>query len=454
MIRQDFESYIKLLQEHGVDKLYHITTQENWESIRKNGLYSVKLMEQYNIGVRKYSSDIVTQKNDEIAGLNKYIHLTFSPYPIFLEAGLKAGNIEPNYITLEISLDVLKDADVEFANMNPHCHECTRGTSLSALESINFSAAISSDRNEVTLNHRKYCQAEVLVPGNISSDLILNRKDIDNLIYKSRIGESFKRRALIILIDQSITMGTRYIMSGKQFPSVSSAIQQFVNKFITSIAMDFFQNGRENKYDIAILGSTDGKVKQLWNKQKFGPVYDKITDNPFFASEDLFNIMAGNLEFNSFEWIKIGNDSWNSRTIEALQSVKSYLQSWLDSNPNNSYPPVVIYITDGSHIQHEVQAFVKICSEIRKLQTMVGNTILWQLEYTPFHSDNLILPTDMDIQGLDPIGHIMYQQASEISDIYREYIDEVSTTKGVSSIHRAMAVNLDINILSNIILNS
>jgi hypothetical protein len=454
MIRQDFENHIELLREHGVDKLYHITSRDNWESIRKHGLYSVELMRQRGIEGHRSYNDIVTRKSDEAAGLNRYIHLSFSSNPIFLEAGIKAGIIESDYIVLEISLDVLKDADAEFVNMNPHHLDVTRGTSYEALEAIHFSAATSTDRLGIRLKQRKYCQAEVLVPGNIPPELILNRQDVDNLIYNARIGDSLKRRAIVILIDQSMTMGTQYIMSGKQFPSVTSAIQEFVNKFLTTLAKDFYlDGGGVNKYDIAVLGSTDGKVTPLWNRQNFGPVYqDNGASSPFLSSEDLYNIMVGNVAFSSLDWITIGHESWNSQTVEALKSIKVYLQSWIDSNHNDSYPPIVLYMTDGGHIQHDVQAFVKVCTEIRKLQTRAGNTMLWQLEYTPFHSDNLILPTDMDIQGLDPTGSLMYQQASEISDIYKERIDEVSTTKNVLAPHRAMAVNLDINTLSSIIL--
>ena len=84
MIRQDFENHIELLREHGVDKLYHITSRDNWESIRKHGLYSVELMRQRGIEGHRSYNDIVTRKSDEAAGLNRYIHLSFSSNPIFL----------------------------------------------------------------------------------------------------------------------------------------------------------------------------------------------------------------------------------------------------------------------------------------------------------------------------------------------------------------------------------
>ena len=454
MVRQDFERYIELLRERGADRLYHITSRDNWESIRKHGLYSAEQLKLRGIEGHRQYADIVTRKSDDMAGLNSYIHLSFSSNPIFLEAGIKSGNIDSDYLILEISLDVIKETDTEFVNMNPHLSEAVRGTSLEALNAINFSAATASDRLGIRLEQRKYCQAEVLVPGNIPPEMILNKQEIDNLIYESRIGDSFKRRAVVFVIDQSAAMGMQYIMSGKTYPSVANAIQGFVNQFLTKLAKSFYHDGSVNKYDIAVLGSTDGEAVQLWNWKNFGPVYqDKESENPFLSSEDLFNIMVANLGSNSIEWIHAGHDSWNSQTIDALKSVKQILQTWIDTNSNNSLPPVIVYMTDGGHIQYWAQQFVKICSEIRKLQTRSGNAMLWQFEYTPYHSDSLILPTAMDVPGLDPTGNFMYQQASEVSGIYQDKIDEVSTTSGVPAPHRAMAVNLDINMISSLILD-
>jgi hypothetical protein len=78
--------------------------------------------------------------------------------------------------------------------------------------------------------------------------------------------------------------------------------------------------------------------------------------------------------------------------------------------------------------------------------------MLWQLEYSPYHSDSLCLPADIDLQGLDPAGRFMYSQASELSDIYRDQINEIATSKDSLSSHRAMAVNIDLNNLFDLII--
>ena len=87
MLRTDIAKYFDLLRQNGIDRLYHITSRDNWTSIRKHGLYSVNLLKQRGIeGYRSYA-DKVTRKSDEAIGADAFVHLSFSPYPIFLEAG-------------------------------------------------------------------------------------------------------------------------------------------------------------------------------------------------------------------------------------------------------------------------------------------------------------------------------------------------------------------------------
>ena len=340
--------------------------------------------------------------------------------------------------------------------MSLHHNEVIRGSSYETLEAIHFSCATSIDRQGLNLKRRKYCQAEVLVKSNIRPELILNKADIDNQIFQARLGDSVRRRAIIFLIDQTVSMGDRFIMNGKEYPSVSVAINEFINLFLSRLAKSFYNDGMPiNKYDVAVLGSSDsGIVPPLWNTHKFGSLYnDSITlINPFLSSEDLYNISLRASVMSSFDWVKINYDGWKIHTVGALKAVKEYLVKWLNSNSSNSYPPVVIYITEGGHLQYDPQSFVKICSEIRSLQTLSGNTMLWQLEYSPYHSDSLCLPTDIDLQGLDPAGRFMYSQASELSDIYNDRVKEIATSQDSYSSHRAMAVNINIDKLYDLII--
>lgn len=455
MIRSDYENFIDVLRENNIDRLYHITSRDNWNSIRKHGLYSAALLKQRGVeGYHSYA-DKVTRKSDEAIGADSFVHLSFSPFPIFLEAGIKSGKIDPDYIVLEISPEVIKEADTEFSNMSLHHNDVICGSSIESFKSIHFACAKSTDRQGLNLKKRKYCQAEVLVKCNIPPEYILNRGEIDNLIFQARMNDSCRRRAIIFLVDQTVSMGDRFIMNGKVFPSTSSAVNKFINQFISRLAKSYYNDGNPvNQYDVAVLGSSDtGIVPPLWNIQKFGAIYRETINlsSPFLSSEDLYNINLGNAIVEDFNWVTVNYDGWKIHTVDALKAVKEYLKKWLEVNSNNNYPPVVVYITEGGHLQYDPQSFIKICNEIRNLQTLSGNTMLWQIEYTPYHSDSLCLPGDIDLQGLDPAGRFMYSQASELSDVYQDKINEIATSKDSLSNHRAMAVNIDINDLYDLI---
>ena len=169
MKRDNFDSYIQLLRDNGVDRLYHVTSKENWESIRMNGIYSAENQQKNNIAGRPIMDGMFKLRDNKLR-LDKYVHLSFSANPVFLEAALKAKTASEDYLVIEISLDVLNNDEVIFCNMDSHYDEVIKGTSYSSLSSINIKAASATKREQVALKDRCFCSAEILIRPYLESN--------------------------------------------------------------------------------------------------------------------------------------------------------------------------------------------------------------------------------------------------------------------------------------------
>lgn len=448
MKRENFDSYTQLLRENGVDRLYHITHRENWESIRLNGIYSSESIAKKNISA-KFISDEVTHACDEKLGLNGYVHLTFSTNPVFLASALKANIIGNDYIVIEIALNVLNNDETIFCNMDSHYDDAMKGTNITSLSSINFSAATATDRSKIAFKDRRFCTAEILVPGHISSEHILNRIEIDNIINDIQKGDEFKRNLLVVMVDETTNMRLPITINGHSYPSISKYVEGAVNKLINEVALSYNSNGKiKNKYDIAVFGCgyTYG-IAPLWNRQY------SDDGGSFRSTHDLFDTYVKSLGERAPQWIQVGNDSFDPNYAKAFKKVKEFLQDWLDNNSIYCNPPIVLLLTSGLSVYDNPAAHAQGCTEIKQLQTLAGNVILWQIEYAPMSSTSVLCPeVNGDIGDLDPFAIFMSRHASVLPDIHKEYLRRVKPETEESLDYLCFGVNVDISDIKSLLL--
>jgi hypothetical protein len=321
MKRDNFDSYIQLLRDNGVDRLYHVTSRENWESMRMNGIYSAENQQRNNMAGRPIM-DEMSRIRDHKLGLDKYVHLSFSANPVFLEAALKAKTAGEDYLVVEISLDVLNNDEVIFCNMDSHYEDVLKGTSYSHLSSINIKAAAATQRDQIALKNRRFCSAEILIPAHVSSGHILNRIELDNKVNDIQKGDEFKRNLIVIMVDETVNMKHPIIVRGHSYSSAAKYAEAAINKLITKVALSYNAGGKvSDKYDIAVFGcGYSYGIAPLWDR--------KYSDDgcSFRSAHDLYDTFIRKLGEGTPRWIQTGSNSYDANYEKAFKKVKEFLQ--------------------------------------------------------------------------------------------------------------------------------
>jgi hypothetical protein len=177
----DFE---RLLCKNKIDKLYHFTDRKNLKSILElGGLFSWKALKTKEINVPSPGGNDLSRRRDQVNRLEDYVRLSFVKFPPMLHSAKGDGRIQTEFI-IEISPDVVFFAKTKFADQNAAQNLCgvNIGSSLKEFRSIRFDLIFESHWDD---DSRKYFQAEVLVPQNISSEFILNWNAMEKVINRN-----------------------------------------------------------------------------------------------------------------------------------------------------------------------------------------------------------------------------------------------------------------------------
>lgn len=448
MKRDNFDSYIQLLRDNGVDRLYHVTSKENWESIRMNGIYSAENQQKNNIAGRPIMDEMFKLRDNKLR-LDKYVHLSFSANPVFLEAALKAKTASEDYLVIEISLDVLNNDEVIFCNMDSHYDDVIKGTSYSSLSSINIKAASANQRDQIALQDRCFCSAEILIPAHVSSGHILNRIELDNKVNDIQKGDEFKRNLIVIMVDETINMKHPILVNGNSYSSAAKYAEAAINQFITKVALSYNSGGKiSDKYDIAVFGcGYSYGIAPLWDR-------DYSDDGGSFRStHDLYDTYVKNLGSGTPRWIQTGSNSHDSNYEKAFIKVKEFLREWLDNNSIYCNPPIVILLTSGLSVYQNPAGFSNGCSDLKQLQTLSGNVILWQIEYNPMLNASLLCPEgDGDTAYFDPFAQFMSKQVSVLPDIYTKNLMKIKGNVAEGKLYLCFGVNADLLDITDLLL--
>jgi hypothetical protein len=97
--------------------------------------------------------------------------------------------------------------------------------------------------------------------------------------------------------------------------------------------------------------------------------------------------------------------------------------------------------------------FSQGCNELKQLQTLSGNLILWQVEYTPVASSGVLCPDcEGNMDNLDPFALFMSKQVSVLSDIYVKNLMKIKPDTDESTKYLCLGVNTDLSHITNLIL--
>lgn len=256
------------------------------------------------------------------------------------------------------------------------------------------------------------------------------------------------RTAFIIAIDRSASMQEMIRMGRRQMSKsqavtliTSSLIQEFIDRCRRTDAL-------RNYYDIAIVGYGDDQVEMLLGDESFVAI-DKIAERqamPYAISYEQYDESGEreNVEQTMPLWFE-PKAMGNTPLYEAFVKIKEIVHSWCSDERNaESFPPIVINITDGEYSDCNPNDLRDIVATIRREGTQDGGVLMFNIHLS--HDNDLrslIFPTAEELRGANPATQLIAELSSTMPEIFNAAIAELKG-KEHKAPYRAMGYNANI----------
>lgn len=420
MIRYDAEEVLQELRGMGVDRLYHVTDRENWQSIKKYGLLSLDYLRERGVNPQKSCGDRISRARIQRQGMGNLVHLALRKDPICLEQAVQAERIvDP--IVIEISLDVFRDEDTSISPTDALEAKSKGVPFVSSLADIRSFVQENRQNGGISSDARL---SEVLVKGTVPPAFFLNATELD----RSQTSRNTKQAVLFIL-DQTESMDESMSLQGRFYASSAHAARAVVNDAIN----DFLQycigaNDVSDSYEIALL-SMSYQVSSAWSTD---------VEESFVGCKSLYRemILRLPLDGSRTRWVADKEPAGNCRPGTAIREAVSWARDWMFHHWDCP-PPIIVFVTNGKSLQDSLV-------EIQKEAEILKNDRIFLLCYGLYPDKNVFyeFPTNRErgeLGNLSPGMVSLYDISSVLNGRSADLIRERTGRMGDE--FRAMCVN-------------
>lgn len=203
------------------------------------------------------------------------------------------------------------------------------------------------------------------------------------------------RAAFVLLLDQSTSM-QQQVQFGRLTATKAQMVAYTANSLITELIDRCRRSdGIRNYYDIAVIGYSGESVRSLLPREGFNSVAELAQDMPpqtaVAFEEDLPDGTQTLVRHRQREWITPLAEG-TTPMHEALHMVRDLVEVWCDEEQNaESFPPIVINITDGEPTDCTEIDLRDVCTLIKRTATEDGNTLLINIHISTVHRLNSII---------------------------------------------------------------
>lgn len=224
----------------------------------------------------------------------------------------------------------------------------------------------------------------------------------------------------LFLIDQSGSMGEQFGASAekRKADGVSDAINRLLHNLVLKCAKS---EGIRDYYDVGVIGY-GANIGPAFGGSLAGQnlvSISKVANSPARVDERTKKVEDGTgglvdqtVKFPIwFDPIALGG----TPMCEAMKFANQTLQSWV-SQHSNSYPPIVINITDGESTDGDPTAFGEA---IKNLSTIDGNILLFNCHISAQSSNSIVFP-DRETELPDEYAKMLFNMASILPEGLRQ----------------------------------
>ncbi len=233
------------------------------------------------------------------------------------------------------------------------------------------------------------------------------------------------RAAFIIAIDRSGSMQENIHFGQRDIPK-SEAVAHTANTLISELIDRCRRtDGLRNYYDIAVVGYGNDTVENLLDPAGFIAI-DRLEARNIETST--INTQHGSgkstivIGHTVKQWIKVKSEG-NTPMYEAMLRVRDLAEAWCaDPQNRESFPPVVINITDGEVSDCDDDELIDICSQIRRISTDDGATLLFNIHLTNTDRPAAIFPTRQELTHAGQYARTLAECSSEMPEAFNDAV--------------------------------
>ena len=238
------------------------------------------------------------------------------------------------------------------------------------------------------------------------------------------------RAAFVLVLDRSGSMQER-IRLGRMNITRAEAVTLMANALITEL-IDRCQrtDALRNYYDIAVIGYANDEVESLLGKQGFISIEQLRQMAPgrstISIEEELPDGSSAMVTHSITEWIRPKAEG-KTPMYEALLRVRDLVGKWCTEPENReSFPPIVINITDGESSDCDDSELCDICSQIRRQATADGNTLLLNIHISANSTiPSMVFPMAEELVAADRYARTLAECSSIMPEAFNESIQQI-----------------------------
>lgn len=264
-------------------------------------------------------------------------------------------------------------------------------------------------------------------------------------MYQQRTNREFPS-LVVLLLDQSGSMAETTVVDGQKM-SKAEALANAVNSVLYELILRCIKDtseGPRHYYDIAVIGYGQTSrysvehVGPAWTGQLEGRLVipsSEVGVNPLRVDRVYQSGGPANIPV----WIEpqVGNFT---PMCAAFDLTGKTVADWISQHPN-SFPPVVIHVTDGDSTDGDPTVWAE---RLKNLATTDGNVLLLNLSLLSQQSNPVIFPTEESY-----VGSKLGRQLLHMSSHLPEFMIELAASRGFPARKgsKGVIVNADISLV-------
>jgi hypothetical protein len=273
-----------------------------------------------------------------------------------------------------------------------------------------------------------------------------------NKVFRSHLECRITREnpcAVIILIDQSGSMGRSYLNSKQEEKRISEEVADAINYFLEYLIFRS-TNGNEIReyFKFLIIGygneEKENYASFVWEGNLKGKDWISVKElaenilEQTTKTETKIHHWGEQYEEKTTKkiWVRAKANGRNTPMLSALKLCKSKIEEFIETRSDN-FPPIVFNLTDGLPTDIEdLSDLIEICSEIKNIDTSFGNTVLFNCLLSGQNENKTFLPRLSEIEKMEAnkYHYSLFESSSILPDFileeaYKIFKDEKYNSK-------------------------